>query len=436
MRAGELMVTCAPGRTPPCCVSHGADQRACEPLWQSGSRYEQTCDKEKKERTSALAHGPPLMCDRSSGDSFHVRANRRQSGPRSCPARRSALCWLRTEMNRIDDASWPGLLRRGATKHFRIVALAVATTLASRSTALAQPQGGEGKQEPTWVFSSGASLTLFPSGDVYPVYVADPHRPTNVVAEAFTIDGGMPATDSPLTRLGAGGRFGVMRIEPARPDGRVWQVSIEAGFDAIFDSQNRLDAVGWDGNYGLTVTTASSSPIALKIAVLHISAHVGDEYQERTGRPRINYTREELSVGAAWRWSPRWRTYGETGVAYKSRSSVARAVARAGGSRGRVGARSLRSALRLLRRGRRLRHAGAGLAGRCDNRFRDRHPGCGQGVSDLSRVAPGPPNSERVFHGLDVEPQPGPEDRPVAGRPRLRSRKGSTIGSTAIGRNA
>ena len=219
-------------------------------------------------------------------------------------------------MDRIDDASWHGLLRRGATNHFRIVALAVATTLASRSTALAQPQGGERKQEPTWVFSSGASLTLFPSGDVYPVYVADPHRPTNVVAEAFTIGGGMPATDSPLTRLGAGGRFGVMRIEPARPDGRVWQVSIEAGFDAIFDSQNRLDVVGWDGNYGLTVTTASSSPIALKIAVLHISAHVGDEYQERTGRPRINYTREELSVGATWRWSPRWRTYGETGVAY------------------------------------------------------------------------------------------------------------------------
>ena len=224
---------------------------------------------------------------------------------------------LRTEMNRIDDANWPGLLRRGATKHFRIVALAVATTLASRSTALAQPQGGEGKQEPTWILSSGASLTLFPSGDVYSVYVADPHRPTNVIAEDFTLDGGMPATESPLTRLGAGGRFGVMRIEPARPDGRVWQVSIEAGLDSLFDSQNRLDAVGWDGNYGLTVTTASSSPIALKIAVLHISAHLGDEYQERTGRPRINYTREEVSVGAAWRWSPRWRTYGETGVAYK-----------------------------------------------------------------------------------------------------------------------
>ena len=48
----------------------------------------------------------------------------------------------------------------------------------------------------------------------------------------------------------------------------------------------------------------------------HISSHIGDEYQMRTGRERVNYTREELSVGADWRWSPSWRAYGETGVAY------------------------------------------------------------------------------------------------------------------------
>ena len=71
----------------------------------------------------------------------------------------------------------------------------------------------------------------------------------------------------------------MLRFGPARPEGRAWQVSIEAGFDALFDSGNRLDVVGWDGNYGLTVTTASSSPLALKIALLHVSAHLGDEYQ-------------------------------------------------------------------------------------------------------------------------------------------------------------
>ena len=209
---------------------------------------------------------------------------------------------------------WPSCKRR---VRFPNAALAAAAILASGSTSLAQQPGGQPQQDSSWVLASGASVTLFPSGDAYAVYVADPHRPTNVVAESAILGGRVPDTESPLTRMGAGGRFGIVRIGPPKPDGRVWQVSIEAGFDALFDSQNRLDVVGWDGNYGLTVTTASSSPLALKIAVLHVSAHLGDEHQERTGRDRINYTREELSAGAAWRWSPHWRAYGEAGAAYR-----------------------------------------------------------------------------------------------------------------------
>jgi hypothetical protein len=199
---------------------------------------------------------------------------------------------------------------------FRNFLLALAAILASGRSAGAQPPGDQPQQDPTWVYSSGASLTLFPSGDIYPVYVADPHRPTNVIAESGVFGGGIPGTDSPVTRLGAGGRFGMLRIGPAKPDGRWWQVSLEAGFDAMFDSQHRLDVVGWDGNYGLSVTTASKRRMALKFALLHISAHVGDEYQARTGRNRINYTREEVAVAADWRWWRRWRAYLETGAAY------------------------------------------------------------------------------------------------------------------------
>ncbi len=194
--------------------------------------------------------------------------------------------------------------------------MAAAGILASRSTALAQQPGDQPQQDPTWVLSSGASVTLFPSGDAYTLYLADPHRPTNVLAESFVLGGSVGGIGSPGTHLGAGGRFGMLRFSPAKPGGRAWQVSLEAGFDALFDSHNRLDVVGWDGNYGLIVTTASSRRLALKIALLHVSAHVGDEYLERTGGERFNYTREELSVGAAWRWSPRWRTYGEAAWAY------------------------------------------------------------------------------------------------------------------------
>ena len=198
-----------------------------------------------------------------------------------------------------------------------LIAFATSAILAAGSVAHAQQPSGDPPQDPAKVLASGRTLTLFPSGDVYHVYVADPHRPTNALVESSIFDNTIPDMGSPITRLAAGGHFGMLRIGPAKPGGRTWQVSIEAGFDALFDAKNRLDAVGWDGNYGLTLTTASSSRLGLKIAVLHVSAHLGDEYQERTGRERINYTREEVAVGVAWQWSPRWRTYFETGGAYK-----------------------------------------------------------------------------------------------------------------------
>jgi len=204
--------------------------------------------------------------------------------------------------------------------NLHVVTLAVAAIIAS--TAPTSAQQAETQQEPVWVTSSGVSWTLFPSGDIYPVYVADPHRPTNIIAESFTLGGGIPDSRSPLTRLGAGGRFGMLRIGPAQAGGRSWQFSIEAGLDAIFDSHYKLDVAGWDGNYGLTVTTASDSPVGLKFALLHTSAHLGDEYQDRTGRVRINYTREEFCFGVRWRWSPRWHAYGETGVAFRTGDSM------------------------------------------------------------------------------------------------------------------
>jgi hypothetical protein len=38
---------------------------------------------------------------------------------------------------------------------------------------------------------------------------------------------------------------------------------------------------------------------------------------ERTGRTRIDYSREELVVGARYRIAPRWSAYAELGAAYK-----------------------------------------------------------------------------------------------------------------------
>jgi uncharacterized protein DUF1207 len=51
--------------------------------------------------------------------------------------------------------------------------------------------------------------------------------------------------------------------------------------------------------------------------VLHTSAHVGDEYEDRMHRKRLDYTREEVAIGVGWRPAARLRVYGETAHAYE-----------------------------------------------------------------------------------------------------------------------
>ena len=43
-------------------------------------------------------------------------------------------------------------------------------------------------------------------------------------------------------------------------------------------------------------------------------------YAARNGLERRDYTREELAIGASWRFGGGWRAYGETGVAWVLRS--------------------------------------------------------------------------------------------------------------------
>jgi len=159
-------------------------------------------------------------------------------------------------------------------------------------------------------------VTMFPAGDVFPVYVADPQRPTNALLIRFNSSRGIPATTARRTGLAAGGRFGFVRVESGGESQRSWQFSQDAGLDALFESDRTDSVIGWDGNYGLTFTTASNGPWSLKVAALHNSAHLGDEYEDEMHRQRIDYTREEIAVGVGWRPAVRWRIYGEAAHSY------------------------------------------------------------------------------------------------------------------------
>jgi hypothetical protein len=173
------------------------------------------------------------------------------------------------------------------------------------------PSGGG--DTPTWTFASGRSLSLFPAGEVYPVYIADPHKTENAAMAQIYARATILDSDDVRSGLKAGGRVGILRLDPAAPGGRSWQFSIDAGLDAQFDSNHKLDNIGWDGNYGVTLTTASAGRLSLKLGLLHCSAHVGDEYAERTGRRRLDYTRQEMVLGLAFRISRGWRAYADGG---------------------------------------------------------------------------------------------------------------------------
>jgi hypothetical protein len=156
---------------------------------------------------------------------------------------------------------------------------------------------------------------LFPATNLYPGYVADPRRPQFGVALLAFPDPRIADSGDQRVGLKLGGRFGLVRVQG-------WQLDIEAGFTGQFDIDHSLDNIGWDGIYGFLLSSDLGHGVQVQVGGKHISSHVGDEYAERTGRRRIDYTREELAAGAAWSIDGRWRTYAEVGWGFAPREEV------------------------------------------------------------------------------------------------------------------
>lgn len=188
------------------------------------------------------------------------------------------------------------------------------------------PLHAVGDPPPTFPLDDGRSLALFPLDDVFPRPLADPHRAGFGLAAVHVTGKDIPATGDDRFALKVGGRFGLLRLQTAA---RTWQLNVEGGFNGQFDIDHSEDNIGWDGLYGVTVTTVLRPDLALRFGALHNSAHVGDEYIEQTGRLRLNYTREEAVAGLSWQIDGRWRTYGEIGHAYDLRNKPLQAPGRA-----------------------------------------------------------------------------------------------------------
>lgn len=161
---------------------------------------------------------------------------------------------------------------------------------------------------PRWVF--------FPDDDVYPQYIADPMRPQSAMLLAGFPSSEIPDSGNQRFLLRLGGRYSIARRHPVGQPDRGFQIDFEGGFFGQFDMDNSLDNIGWDGLFGLRFSYKGDGPWAFSLGSRHDSGHVGDEYAESTGRQRIDYTREEIAVGASWSPNALWRAYMEAGWSY------------------------------------------------------------------------------------------------------------------------
>jgi len=168
---------------------------------------------------------------------------------------------------------------------------------------------------------SATEATLFPEQQLYPVNLADPRRIQFAAKYLYFSHTSIANTSDRRFDLKLGGRFGLLHL-PGNDDSEElgWLLSLDAGFHGQFDVSASQDNIGWDGNYALMLSYRPHQTMAFKIGAYHISSHVGDEYMERTGRTRINYTREELQAGMNLSLTDRWQWYIEAGRAYDQRN--------------------------------------------------------------------------------------------------------------------
>ncbi len=165
-------------------------------------------------------------------------------------------------------------------------------------------------------------LSVSPGGDLYPGYIADPLRPGFALRKLNVADSEIPESGDNRYAFTLGGRYGLLRIDAGRDPGMAFQLDVYGAFLGQFDVDNGTDNIGWDGLYGVILSWTDGAGLALKLAMQHDSSHVGDEYMERTGRERINYTREEWAAGVSYRFLDTFRVYGEGAYAYDLRNDA------------------------------------------------------------------------------------------------------------------
>ena len=165
-------------------------------------------------------------------------------------------------------------------------------------------------------FSIGTwNFELDPGHRPYPEYLADPRRMRFALGVAG-FDSDISESSGMRAMLDAAVRYTLFRVETG--GGRDFALEILGGVFLQFDMGEKLDSIGYDGLYGANLVFGINDRWTTRLCYRHLSAHIGDEYVERTGRERVGYTREDLAIGVAWQFHDRWLAYVEPGWATRN----------------------------------------------------------------------------------------------------------------------
>ncbi len=171
--------------------------------------------------------------------------------------------------------------------------------------------GEIGQSDPCQKYDECWTCQVLPSGIIYHSYLAGPKEPR--FAAVFFHDKDL----NWQLDYSVGGRVGLVRYgttDNILPQG--WQLDLEgAAFPRVnLDENMDLDAA--DYRIGLPLTYGKDRWQA-KLAIYHLSAHVGDEFLIRNpGFQRRNYVRDAFVAGVSYYPMNMLRVYGEAEVAF------------------------------------------------------------------------------------------------------------------------
>ena len=161
----------------------------------------------------------------------------------------------------------------------------------------------------------------FVNKSLYPVYLADPHQLNFHILYRNYSELTIPDTGSTLIDLKAGVPLIIYERKSDNPE-YGWQLIFLGGLRSQFDPSHELDSVAWEGYFGLQAVYKYHDNFVWRFGTKHYSSHLGDEYIERTGRTRINYTRNEVRAGLAWMFQQYSTYYVDVAITYEIGNAV------------------------------------------------------------------------------------------------------------------